>query len=410
MQRIGLYYPYVHFRDEQWLKAAALYWPALARVVPTGFPVADPDVVKALRDELDFVTDVDPAGAAVAVAPDFLKAVEDHGPALRQRFLADTGTRPFDHRHIAELGMGERIVNTEPTAPGDVRTLPRNQRPLAGLYPHEVAPPLTDALRDAGLAVPAMRSRIARSSMVTWLAMDPVLAWIYKCALTDELARQTRYAPITDQVAAYSASDGWDSDRIAAALLSEPPRPVVTDEAARFGLMAVRCVLPDGLRRVPVAKIIRLRQDYRAEFLAFAEAVDDAAEDLRGQVTGIEDRAALEHHLRLKFDQSIAVPLEELRKAMGSLKMTTFNSALSYKFELPALAAAAGGWIGNAPVTAGSIALAATALRQTTAEARDAQLADSPVSYLLRVERHLKPTTLARRVVRTMNRAAGTDL
>lgn len=246
--------------------------------------------------------------------------------------------------------------------------------------------------------------------MVTWLAMDPVLAWIYKCALTDELARQTRYAPITDQVAAYSASDGWDSDRIASALLSEPPRPVVTDEAARFGLMAVRCVLPDGLRRVPVAKIIRLRQDYRAEFLAFTEAVDDAAEDLRGQVTGIEDRAALEHHLRLKFDQSIAVPLEELRKAMGSLKMMTFNSALSYKFELPALAAAAGGWIGNAPVTAGSIALAATALRQTTAEARDAQLADSPVSYLLRVERHLKPTTLARRVVRTMNRAAGTDL
>jgi hypothetical protein len=41
VQRIGLYYPYVHFRDEQWLKAAALYWPGLARVVPTGFPVAD---------------------------------------------------------------------------------------------------------------------------------------------------------------------------------------------------------------------------------------------------------------------------------------------------------------------------------------------------------------------------------
>lgn len=118
VQRIGLYYPYVHFRDEQWLKAAALYWPALARVVPTGFPVADPDVVKALRDELDFVTDVDPAGAAVAVAPGFLKAVEDHGPALRQRFLADTGTRSLHHQNFAELGMGERIVNTEPTAPG----------------------------------------------------------------------------------------------------------------------------------------------------------------------------------------------------------------------------------------------------------------------------------------------------
>ncbi len=24
---MGLYYPYVHFRDERWLKLAALYWP-----------------------------------------------------------------------------------------------------------------------------------------------------------------------------------------------------------------------------------------------------------------------------------------------------------------------------------------------------------------------------------------------
>lgn len=410
VQRIGLYYPYVHFRDQAWIKAAALYWPGLARVVPPGFPLADPDLVKALRDELDFVTDVDPAEAAAAVTPAFARVIEDHGPALRRRFLATADTRPFNHLNLAELGMGARIVNAEPTSPDDVRTLPRDERPLAGLFPREVAPRLADALRSTGLAVPAMRSTVTRSDGVTWLAMDPVLAWVYKCVLTDELARRTRYAPITDQVAAHSATDGWDSDRIASALLGEPPRPAAADEAARLGLMAVRCVLPDGLRRVPVAKIIQLRKDHRAEFLAFTEAVEKAAEDLRGQVVGIEDRAAFEHHLRMTFDTSVAVPLEELRKAMGSLKLKTFNSALSYKFELPALAAAAGGWIGNVPVATGSIALAAVALRQATAETRDAQLADSPVSYLLRVERHLKPTTLARRVVRTMGRAAGTGL
>ncbi|BBC30621.1 uncharacterized protein SGFS_019150 [Streptomyces graminofaciens] len=414
MQRIGLYYPYVHFRKEQWIKAAALYWPGLARVVPRGFPVRDPELVKALRDGLDnFLTDVDPREAAAAVAPSFLKAVEDHGTELRQRFLATADTRPFHSQQGNQpepLMMGQRIINAEPTSPNDLRTLPRDERPLAGLYPHEVDPGLADALRGAGLAVPAVRSLIARSADVTWLAMDPGLAWIYKCVLTEELARRTRYAPITDQVAAHSAADGWDSDRIAAAMLGERPRPASSDETTRLGLMAVQCILPDGLRSVPVAKIIQLRNDYRAEFSAFTQAVDKAAADLREQVGGIEDRAAFELHLRMTFDESIAQPLEDLRKAMSGLNLKTFYSALNYKFEVPALAAAASGWAGNVPIAGGSLAIAVATLRQATAEARDAQLAGSPVSYLLRVERNLKPTTLVRRVARTLGRAAGSGI
>ncbi|MFF4785746.1 DUF6236 family protein [Streptomyces griseorubiginosus] len=413
MQRIGLYYPYVHFRKEQWIKAAALYWPGLARVVPRGFRVSDPDLVKALRDGLDnFLTDVDPSEAAAAVAPAFLKVVEDHGTELRQRFLATADTRPFHTQqgNRPELLMGQRIINAEPTSPDDLRTLPRDERPLAGLYPHEVDPGLADALRGAGLAVPAMRSRIARSADVTWLAMDPVLAWIYKCVLTEELARRTCYAPITDQVAAHSATDGWDSDRIAAAMLGEPPRPANSDGTTGLGLMAVQCVLPDGLRSVPVAKIIQLRNDYKAEFSAFRQAVDKAAADLREQVGGIEDRAAFEHHLRMTFDESIAQPLEDLRKAMSGLNLKTFYSALNYKFEVPVLAAAASGWAGNVPIAGGSLAIAAATLRQATVEARDTQLAGSPVSYLLRVERNLKPTTLVRRVARALGRAAGTGI
>ncbi|MEU1476155.1 DUF6236 family protein [Streptomyces sp. NPDC005760] len=414
MQRIGLYYPYVHFRKEQWIKAAALYWPGLARVVPRGFPVRDSELVKALRDGLDrFVTDVDPREAAAAVAPVFLRVVEEQGAELRQRFLATADTRPF-HTHQGSqpesLMMGPRIVNAEPTSPDDLRTLPRDERPLAGLYLHEVDPRLADALRGAGLAVPAVRSRIARSADVTWLAMDPVLAWIYKCALTEELARRTHHAPITDQVAAHSATDGWDSDGIAAALLGDRPRPVSSDETVRLGLMAVQCVLPDGLRSVPVAKIIQLRNDYRAEFGAFTHAVDKAAADLREHIAGIEDRSAFEVYLRQQFDASIALPLEDLRKAMSGLNLKTFHSALNYKFEVPALAAAASGWAGNLPVAAGSLAVAAATLRQATAEVRDAQLGGSPVSYLLRVERNLKPTTLVRRVARAVGRAAGSGI
>lgn len=123
---------------------------------------------------------------------------------------------------------------------------------------------------------------------------------------------------------------------------------------------------------MPVSKIIQLRTDHRAEFNAFTQAVDNAATDLREHVAGIEDRAAFEHHLRLQFDESIAVPLEELREAMNGLHLKTFYSALSYKFEVPALAAAASGWVGNVPIAAGALAVAAATLRQSTAETRDA--------------------------------------
>ncbi|SFG27330.1 DUF6236 family protein [Streptomyces mirabilis] len=80
MQRIGLYYPYIQFRDEKWMKITALYWPRMARVVPHGFPVVDHETVTALRTELDFLVDLDPQEAAEAVAPRFLRVLNDHVP------------------------------------------------------------------------------------------------------------------------------------------------------------------------------------------------------------------------------------------------------------------------------------------------------------------------------------------
>jgi hypothetical protein len=34
VRKIALYYPYIHIRDDNWLKAAALYWPRIARLAP----------------------------------------------------------------------------------------------------------------------------------------------------------------------------------------------------------------------------------------------------------------------------------------------------------------------------------------------------------------------------------------
>jgi len=32
MEAPGLYYPYIHIRDDDWLKGAVLYWPSVRRL------------------------------------------------------------------------------------------------------------------------------------------------------------------------------------------------------------------------------------------------------------------------------------------------------------------------------------------------------------------------------------------
>ena len=54
---------------------------------------------------------------------------------------------------------------------------------------------LSGKLIDAELAVPARGE---------WLAMNPELAWLYKCRLTEELAVRNRLVPATDQMPAHA--------------------------------------------------------------------------------------------------------------------------------------------------------------------------------------------------------------
>jgi len=57
MPRMAVYYPYIHFRDERWLKVAALYWPWMVRIVSPDYPTRDSRLVAILKDELDLVVE-----------------------------------------------------------------------------------------------------------------------------------------------------------------------------------------------------------------------------------------------------------------------------------------------------------------------------------------------------------------
>jgi hypothetical protein len=44
----ALYYPYVHFKNDAWVKLSALYWDKLKRIVPEGYPTEDSATVRGL--------------------------------------------------------------------------------------------------------------------------------------------------------------------------------------------------------------------------------------------------------------------------------------------------------------------------------------------------------------------------
>ncbi|GAA3013111.1 hypothetical protein GCM10020229_25570 [Kitasatospora albolonga] len=371
----------------------ASHTPKLARVVPEDFPIADPDSVKALRSELDFIVDQKPHRAAAAIAPAFIQAIRDYQHVLPHHYRAAAG-RPFTRLRI----------NTQPTAPGE----PLRDQPLAGLYRAEVDPALTQILEDADLAQVAARD-LAGDRTQEWLGVDPALAWVYKCALTEELARQTGYIPTTDQVSAHTAAGDWTTENIAAALLGHPVATQETDIAVKVGQMAVQIILPAGLRHVPIQKIIDLRIRYEAEFTAFAEAVDRTVSDLGEATASVTDRSAFERHLQLAFDKNIAQPLAALRAAMVGLDLKVFTSALG--FQAPALTSVVGGlWGGVTPVAVTGMAVLGVTVRQAASELRSERMAGSATGFLLRAERHLKPATLVRRIGRTAHRAFGTGI
>ncbi|WP_328512938.1 DUF6236 family protein [Streptomyces mirabilis] len=415
MQRMGLYYPYIHFRSEKWLKLAALYWPQIARVVPQDYMTRDSRTARVLADKLDFVIDVPPDGSAAAVAGIFIEAIERDVSQLRSGlgvFAADRVISP-DNVHVAD-----RAANSwdgPVTVPGELHPF-RPLKRLAGVYHAEVAPPLREALTETGLALETSREIHAGTAARRpghWLAMDPRLAWAYKCALTEHLARVNSLEPLTDGIAAYALTRPWTADYVLELLNEQGSAPgdrsatgqledftAVDDTATRVAMLAMQLVVPQDLNAVTAEQIVAVRTGCGAEFDAFRDAVTAAADELADLSTETADPAIVAAYLDQIVTQRFKQPLASLRSAMHGLNVDTTLSAASMKFELPAAVAALGGTMASQPAvaTAGGLAFALIGLGRSWKQGWAARRGASPESYLLRVEKGLKPRSLLTRV------------
>jgi hypothetical protein len=96
LDREALYYPYIHIRSVEWLKATLLCFPQLRRIMPSGFQVEDPPEVSAFRKIngaggepllVEEYTDVESVGSPIRDAQErLLRLLQQNEQLVKEKY------------------------------------------------------------------------------------------------------------------------------------------------------------------------------------------------------------------------------------------------------------------------------------------------------------------------------------
>lgn len=375
--RMGLYYPYIHFRDDAWLKLAALYWDGVGRIVPDGYHTDDSRTVRILRDELNFVLEVSPQRGALSAASLFMQLLEDRGSEIARALRPSSNVRNDSGDPDTDVGY---IFASKLSSP--LRSALDSLNLTYQRYPHDPT---------NGVARHSLQDRPE-----DWVGVDSRLASVYMCVLTSEIASANRLSPITDQRMAHAAIGTWSPDRVAGLLLGidgARTNDAHSDLVHKVVHLAISLAVPEGLDRVPVDAIVKFRREHGDEVTAFGQAIDDVV-SLMHDFPAEADQAIVRQVLVVEVDKRFAEPKRDLEKALRRSFGTTVRETLNLQAGLPILVplGAAGlvidPMIGAVGGTALGIATVAANYRKIRSDLIDA---NPTASYLLAAEKALGP-------------------
>jgi hypothetical protein len=392
---VGLYYPYIHFRDEAWLKSTLLYWDRMRRIVPEAdvdqAQRGDSATVRQLEAE-GFVEDVIPVQQMNALGKDFLQLIERHGDQLVKRYgIVAPSTRGVERRgQIAERWQG-------------TRPRPGANPALSYVYYGKLSPRLASALVAAGMAT-------SPDDMET-LGIHPQLAAVYLTALAESVARATGSHPLTHEPMAHVAVTGVSLDRLAAALLPEAPlavpeRPDVEVPQEMMSL-AFRAVLPKGVADIPVNELIRFWKKRAGERAEFQTSIEELATGLEQSLSEVQDIHEIRRHIEILYEKTLGSQLSMLERDLRGVGIDTVAGVAAASVPLAgagASAVATGSETGLILAVAG---LAVSGWKVLREHKRRRVPKASPASYLHYVKADLGPRGLASRVARTGARLIG---
>jgi hypothetical protein len=382
---IALYYPWMHFQSDDWVKLALLTWDGVARVRPPDLPPRDSAVVREVTAETDLIIDLVPGWHDLEVVDDtFTEVMTGHRKEISKRFRHDGQQPPSDGFAMAASNTGGTYAPTDPRSfwvyCGDSDAGSKIARGLAStLVDHELA----------------VRSPDDRA----WLGMRPELASIYLAVLADAMGRHNSLSPTTDDPRVHRAPGALE--KLTALLLgTSAPAAALADAKDAYLHLALRAVIePERLAAVPVSKIIKFRQRHAAELAAFRTHVAGLSDELR-QVAEVENLEIAHKHLEVLYQQQTKPQLDELRRALRGHGVESTAGSLALRVDLNA---ATGTVLGGVAVLGGQLALAGAAVAVTVVpylagrfRARREQVTGSPVAYLLAADRELAGSRLLR--------------
>jgi len=378
---IALYYPWVRFRDDNWLKSALLTWDNIARIRPGTIGGEDNEIVKQIRAEADLIIDITPSDADLAAVSDAFEEVVDQSGFQFEWEVPDElvaheahilpppppGYQGGGTSYTAKDGLVWIYAGRDATGGGKM-----NQR-------------VQGAFGELGLATPHPRDD-------QWVGMQPKVALVYLTALADTIAQRNRLCPVTDDPRVHTAAGTLD--RLARLLFgndTEIPRDE-NPENAYIHLALDAVITPARLADLPVHKLIGFRQRYTAELAAFRQHVATLGPELRA-VAQVENVQVAHAHLQAIYDKHTKPQLDELRRALRGVGVESVSGTLDLKVDV---GAAAGTLIGAAAAAGGQLTVAGAAVAvavlpyvvQRAGKARQVRR-DSPVAYLLAVDRKL---------------------
>ncbi|MFC6064330.1 DUF6236 family protein [Streptomyces ochraceiscleroticus] len=387
MTEIGLYYPHPEIRDESWLRLALLYWSKIGRIVPRGFRPRNTRGIAELVDQ-GLLLDLEP--------PDGTDIKVFFTQLLRERYaeFMDRYRLPDEilahGRVVVDLEMGNGEYPPHMSVPDELSH-------LGWLHFSRLGGGLTEQLLSAGLAVATNDV-----NHYPWLGIHPKVASVYQCALADELARRNGMQTITDRSEEHAVLNGWTVQVLAKVLLEEggdglhaPDAGSVTEA---FALTVLQTIVPAGIERLPLKRLLKVREELLGELLTFREFVNSLSEYLADAAATEDDRVRAAK-LEVLVEGQVEPRLRELERAVRRAKLEPVRAVLSLKELAPPAALVAGATLLDAPpAVAATGALAFCLLgsvwesRLRTAELRGA----SPVGYLLGIRQGLSPGIVSR--------------
>jgi hypothetical protein len=372
----ALYYPFIHFKDDRWLKTAALYWDGIGRIVPSTYQTEDSATVRELGS---FIEILRPEWVKPEFGQTFIEMVQEQGARLRLRY----GIEQRDQWPIVPASQ------RPPAAGGLSGTDPR----LSYIYYEKMTPELRSLLMESGIATPdALDPR--------WVGMHPKIAQIYMTALADELAGERGMYPLTDETIDHLAVGGWTMERLAQGLLddlelvgNEPGRREVEGVTA---YTAIQTVLPKDLDRLPVERILEFREKYPGERAVFQDYIANFLKP-REWLADIQDPTVLDKRLQEEYKRDLKPKLDDFRGKLRDVNIDTVLGVLAVQITLPSFIALGAPLLGiavnpAAGLLAGAALVAIPVLRDR--RKRVGELRSSPVAYLLRIEENLQPRQL----------------